>query len=567
LVEETDLGLKLVAGLASRDRLVTGVHISEIPDPTRWLAPRTVLLSTGIILKDDPALGPHLIGKLAAADTAAFGIDPYLYLGGQIPAAMVEAADRLSFPLFSIPLETPFRAITAYVHSSLISRDFHRLRRSLSVQNHLLGQLLEDRGVGHLISSLATLLSTTAVLFDRTGIVRAQAQARLKLSETLTSRAWDVYAERRPEHVERQSFLVEGQRVDYREISHRGRVEEVLCLLRGQAHPLPDFADVILSYAQKLLTLDLLRAQDSLLLRKRMQTSLLEEMLAGSGHPRELAERARHQGFDPDKTWRTLLFETRDAPRLPSASRAAAEERRQQRLNELLDTIDSCLSSRHATFLSSLRGDRVVVLLHSDAALPELRSWMDALCVEAGEQAAAHALRAGVSEAYHEVQMIPASLEQALEALEAPPPGESRISAFADLGPRVRVLENQSIERLRAFYQATLHPLAQYDREHSTNLVESVEVYLSCDRSVSEAAARLFVHRNTLRNRLQKVEDILGCRVDATDTLVDLYLGLKAARMLDGGKAHERGAPFPGPRADSAVSAHMEAAEQWRRAQ
>ena len=98
----------------------------------------------------------------------------------------------------------------------------------------------------------------------------------------------------------------------------------------------------------------------------------------------------------------------------------------------------------------------------------------------------------------------------------------------------MRVLENQSPDRLRCFTERTIKPLQDYDREHGTDLVRSLEAYLSMNRSVSETAAQLFVHRNTLRNRLQKVEEILGSEVESTETLVDLYLGFKAARMLEG---------------------------------
>jgi DNA-binding PucR family transcriptional regulator len=131
--------------------------------------------------------------------------------------------------------------------------------------------------------------------------------------------------------------------------------------------------------------------------------------------------------------------------------------------------------------------------------------------------------------------MIPAAVEQASEALAASAPvGEAGVSAFADLGPRVRVLENQSPDRLRCFMESTIQPLQNYDREHGTDLVRSLETYLTLNRSVSDTASQLFVHRNTLRNRLQKVEEILGSPVESTETLVDLYLGFKAARMLQG---------------------------------
>ena len=292
------------------------------------------------------------------------------------------------------------------------------------MQNHLLGQLLEDRGIGHLISSLSMLLATTAVLFDRNGQVVAQAQARAKLSESFLKRTWDVYQERRPEHVERQSFVVGDNRVDYREVSHRSRVEEVLCLARPRSQSLPDFTEVILSYAQKLLTLDLLRSQDSLLLRKRMQTGLLEELVAGTGHPKELAERARHHGFDPELPWRVMVVRPGAAPAkagtLPARPGMRGEpEPSDGDFGDLLARLDAALSEAHVGFLSLLRGEEMLVLMLTDDPLPELKLWLEKVCASLQQQMPARALHAGLSESYRGVDMIPAALEQACEALAA----------------------------------------------------------------------------------------------------------------------------------------------------
>jgi PucR family transcriptional regulator, purine catabolism regulatory protein len=548
LVEETDLGLSLVAGFASKDRLVTGVHVSEMPDPTRWLAPRTVLLSTGITLKDQPSLGAELVRRLAAADAAALGVDPHLYLGGRFPEGMIEEADRLAFPLLSIPLETPFRAITGYVHSSLLSRDFHRLRRSLSLQNHLLGQLLEDRGVAPLVSSLAMLLATTAVLFDGNGQVIAEAHGRVRLRVD-RRRAWAAYSDGRLEHGDSQNLVVGDYRLDYREIRHRGRVEQVIAMIRPRSQPLPESADVILSYAEKLLTLDLLRSQDSLLLRKRMQNSLLDELLAGGGHPGELADRARHHGFDPGRPWRVVAIElTRPAAGEGSEPLSTAAKLRDSQA-DFLAAAEAYLSEQHVDFLSILKGATGVLLLSCSCELSETRESLSRLREILREQPPHVLVDIGISEEYKGVEMVPVAREQAREALLAADPawqGEG-VYAFSDLGPRVRVLENQSWDRLRGFYDSTVRPLADHDREHGTELVRSLETYLRLDRSVAEAAAQLFVHRNTLRNRLQKIEQLLALSLDSTDSIVDLYLGLKAQAMISGGDDRQTGGARGGP--------------------
>lgn len=82
---------------------------------------------------------------------------------------------------------------------------------------------------------------------------------------------------------------------------------------------------------------------------------------------------------------------------------------------------------------------------------------------------------------------------------------------------------------------AVVAPLLPYERPASGELVTTLRVYLAEDLSVRQAAERLFVHRNTLRARLHRIEELLELSVD-TSRLV-LELGLLAHQL---GLADER---------------------------
>ncbi len=115
IVETEALQLTLRAGLAGSDRPVRWVHISELPDPTPWLRGGELLLTTGPPLDSGPAA---YIERLAAAGLTGIGLG--LGLGyDEAPAEARAAADRLGFPLFTIPYEVPFIAITEAVFTRL----------------------------------------------------------------------------------------------------------------------------------------------------------------------------------------------------------------------------------------------------------------------------------------------------------------------------------------------------------------------------------------------------------------------------------------------------------------
>lgn len=76
----------------------------------------------------------------------------------------------------------------------------------------------------------------------------------------------------------------------------------------------------------------------------------------------------------------------------------------------------------------------------------------------------------------------------------------------------------------------SLEPLAGYDIEQGTELLKTLSVLATCGGSVQGAVTRLFIHRNTLRQRMQRIEQILGTSLGASTNWVAWSL---AARIAD----------------------------------
>ncbi len=113
--------------------------------------------------------------------------------------------------------------------------------------------------------------------------------------------------------------------------------------------------------------------------------------------------------------------------------------------------------------------------------------------------------------------------------------------AFEDTGAYRLLLPAMSDDpaELERFYAETIQPLADYDEQYETELVATVEAYLDNDGNVAATAKQLFTHRHTVRYRLERVRELCGHDVSATEGREKLGLGLKAMRVL--GIASPRG--------------------------
>jgi PucR family transcriptional regulator, purine catabolism regulatory protein len=137
-----ELGLELVSGHESGQTHVRWVHCTELLDPTPWLKGGELLLSTGIQL-NGPKAQRELIDRLADHDIAGVGFGTG-FAHRRLPAALVAQARKRGFPLFEVPYELPFIAITERAFAQLLDERYELLQRNM------IGDVLAEVLSGHL---------------------------------------------------------------------------------------------------------------------------------------------------------------------------------------------------------------------------------------------------------------------------------------------------------------------------------------------------------------------------------------------------------------------------------
>jgi DNA-binding PucR family transcriptional regulator len=79
-------------------------------------------------------------------------------------------------------------------------------------------------------------------------------------------------------------------------------------------------------------------------------------------------------------------------------------------------------------------------------------------------------------------------------------------------------------------YGQAVGELIEYDRRRNARLVETLECFLGERCSVAASARSLYIHPNTVRQRLERIERITGLDLREED-LLSLELALKVARL------------------------------------
>jgi DNA-binding PucR family transcriptional regulator len=125
------------------------------------------------------------------------------------------------------------------------------------------------------------------------------------------------------------------------------------------------------------------------------------------------------------------------------------------------------------------------------------------------------------------------SLEVPAERLEAQAGADARGGPATGAGPEPPLhellLASVPTPVLRSFRDRLLGPLREYDDMHNADLLTTLRLFLACDGSWSACASRMYVHVNTVRYRISRVEALTGRDLSALADRVDFFLALRGA--------------------------------------
>ncbi|MFC7395237.1 PucR family transcriptional regulator [Scopulibacillus cellulosilyticus] len=152
----------------------------------------------------------------------------------------------------------------------------------------------------------------------------------------------------------------------------------------------------------------------------------------------------------------------------------------------------------------------------------------------------------GIGTVQQNASGIPKSFQEAMEAIylggRVNSEQDSAVYEYAGLAPEA-LLQHLPDHILKRYLTVTVEPLRQYDKENGTELLRTLEVYLNCGGKLGEAARILFVHRNTVKFRIARIEELLDTKLDDGMAAFRLHLGLCVGRLLGTGVSSETAEP------------------------
>jgi purine catabolism regulator len=476
------------AGEAGLDREVAWAHVCELANPTEWLDEGDLLLTTGLGVPEAAAEQEVYIERLADAGLSGIAIGDRMYAPPLTPQ-MTAVADARALPLLFTAYEVPFSAVARAVAEANRDEEHARVLNTLRLYETVRHAAVSASGA-ELLERLEQIVDCDLHLLDH--------ERGLPLIPGTREPAGELVAALRHASSERAEPMPAVLRVEVGSgqvmavAVPASRPATLVALPRGDGSP--DLA--VLRHVAGVAALEIERESAESERQRQLGAELLGGLVDGRITPESGAQRLAELGLDGE-------------PRVVAACRTDAAR-------EVDRDLHIRLNQRGIPHLLLRRPPLLVVLLPgTSAAIAGFRDEVD------------EATPIGLSGQLGRLSRAADAEREARWALEAGSLDDSALVRYGEQAPSFFLPRGLS-EAERAV-RHVLGTLLDYDRTHEAELVKSLRVFLSYNRSWKKSAAELHVHKQTLVYRMRRVEELTGRRLDDTGDVAELWFALTAA--------------------------------------
>jgi purine catabolism regulator len=289
----------------------------------------------------------------------------------------------------------------------------------------------------------------------------------------------------------------------------------------GGAEEFDSFDALVAEQGAAACALEMSKAKAVSEATKRLRGDFVDAVLGGHSPPKEIQRWARRIGHDISAPHAAVVCAWSESAGLS--------------LRRLETIVNGEIGlGRVAALLRTGDGEvAAFVALDPTDPLKTARAFAQAIYAQAQREYPKVGLLCGIGRPAMQVSEWRTSYKEAGQALAAARRlGEREPLYFGDLSVHRLLLQLEGNPDLEAFVDETLGALIAYDKAHHSNLLHTLSAYFANGGNLSQTAEALFVHRNTLQYRMERINQISALDLNNPETKLAVHLALKAYRLL-----------------------------------
>ncbi|QQK74651.1 PucR family transcriptional regulator ligand-binding domain-containing protein [Salicibibacter cibarius] len=490
----------VVSKKADLERNVRWVHVLEVTEFETLLRGGEMILSTGVALKDQ---GVDYVQKLIANDVACLCIE----LGESfptVPKGMIELADTYHFPLIVFTSIVRFVDITQDIHADIINFQHQQLSALDRLSNEFHQLTLRANGNLKILKKLQ-LVTRREIIFLPTDDyplfipgLNQQEQRRIQSEVEQAHKVRTWFDKKR-----QKSFLLKpidamGQNWGF--------------ILINNDKPMESFDYHALDRATGALAQNLLRVFYTEEKRLINENSWIHDLIAQNVDSEREARAKLNIYPNKELMYRMSVIKMK-RPYEMTTDKQTLQYQTIRRIRYLFQQhgVDS--------FITISQNNAFIVLSVDKQFDNHEKKRMTKVVSSIEENSLELPLCIFVSQIYTKLLNAYLAFQETEDVMRMVNiQDDSTIHFYEDMGiyQLLFKLDDHSLEN---FIHTYLHPILKYDERKNSNLLYTLKIYLKLNCSKQQSAQRLQIARQTLYQRLDKIEELFGQDVTANHQL------------------------------------------------
>jgi PucR family transcriptional regulator, purine catabolism regulatory protein len=445
-----------------------------------------------------------------------------------LPSAIPSSADT-DLPVIVLTKSASLRDIQQASLQLIVNRQSYLLDRGTRIYRSLAQHAIEGSGLEVMAQAILELTGKSALVQDKRLKPLAQAVApalAAKWPEMVEFMgAWGKLPEGLRDRRQaaqggwRDQSLPEGLKRLVCPIVAKGMARGYLSLV-GPADELDLLDQLVVEHGAAACALEMAKAKAVSDAEKRARGDFVDAVITGALPLDELLRWALRISYDIEPLHVAVVWRWSDSAGAPS-------------LRRLETLVNQSVVQQAMSALVRPRGNEVVAFCAmADSGRPEAAlALAETVQHAATDEYPTTPLFCGVGRSVADVLEWKDSYREATQALSMSIRlHEQRPLHFGDLSVYRLLFQLESNPELEAFCSEMLGPLLDY--AGSGDLLVTLEAF--CERlgNLSQTAEKLFIHRNTLLYRMERIAQLTGRDMNNPDTRLAVHLALKVRKML-----------------------------------
>lgn len=515
--------LKVINEGADLDRKVTSVESTDVPDVVSFLPEDTILITTGMSYKDDQTELCKLIEELDKLPCAGLAIKLGRFID-ELEPQVIDKANELGFPLLQISKNVTLGDVYHELLASLWNDQNDDLSFALNTQKKFSNLVLQGVSTKAFLNNVSMVLDKAVALLTPLGEVMETSRNCSEDDEKLAKILFDDYS-----LYESQTTQIEHFR-DQKQKKGRVLIYPVKVVSRHADYLFIFDSEDLVTERQRLIIEQIAQTLGTYL-HEQMRTTFAEmcaretylKSLVGIDEKdgkliwteEQLLSLGKPHGIKARDSY-TVIVATLEQPGTRKFEQAKFSQREEKYI-QIYIWLSEWLEKKH-------RGDvilfpqceefRFVILAQGKNKLSEdqMKKIHDTLQKKMQVE-----MVFSLGNEMLEVRAISYSYREALESYKdgEVKAGEEYLRNFKPK-QATELLKTLPGEQAKKFCLHTLKSLAYPKDDMTMELQKTLRTYLEHNASVTETASEMFLHRNTIKYRIKKCEELLES--DFTDS-------------------------------------------------